>query len=149
MRILVINGPNLNFLGKRKKEFYGQMNLEEINQRIKEKARELSVEVEFFQSNSEGSIIDKLQLHADDFDGLIINPGALTHYSYALRDALESLSGPVIEVHMSNIFAREEFRAKSVTAPVCHGIIAGFGWKSYLAALNILYLSLVEQENNK
>ncbi|MGB9836761.1 MAG: type II 3-dehydroquinate dehydratase [Candidatus Saccharicenans sp.] len=149
MRILVINGPNLNFLGKRKKEFYGQMNLEEINQRIKEKARELSVEVEFFQSNSEGSIIDKLQLQADDFDGLIINPGALTHYSYALRDALESLSRPVIEVHMSNIFAREEFRAKSVTAPVCHGIIAGFGWKSYLAALNILYLSLVEQENIK
>jgi 3-dehydroquinate dehydratase-2 len=146
MKILIINGPNLNFLGRRKEEIYGQMSLEEINQRLVEKARALNMQVEFFQSNSEGKIIDGIQQAADVYDGLIINPGALTHYSYALRDALESLSIPVIEVHLSNIFAREDFRQKSVTAPVCAGIIAGFGWKSYLAALELFYQGLIQSE---
>ncbi|HEK86328.1 MAG: type II 3-dehydroquinate dehydratase [Candidatus Saccharicenans sp.] len=146
MKILVVNGPNLNLLGKRKKEFYGQMTLEEINKLLAKKAETLQIEVEFFQSNSEGKIIDELQQKADKFDALIINPGALTHYSYALRDALESLSIPVIEVHLSNIFAREDFRRQSVTAPVCAGMIAGFGWKSYSAALDILYSLLTQPE---
>jgi 3-dehydroquinate dehydratase-2 len=146
MKILIINGPNLNFLGRRKEEIYGQMSLEEINQRLVEKARALNMQVEFFQSNSEGKIIDRIQQAADVYDGLIINPGALTHYSYALRDALESLSIPIIEVHLSNIFAREDFRQKSVTAPVCAGIIAGFGWKSYLAALELFYQGLIQSE---
>ncbi len=139
MKILIINGPNLNFLGRRKEEIYGQMSLEEINQRLVEKAKALDMQVEFFQSNSEGEIIDRIQQAADVYDGLIINPGALTHYSYALRDALESLSVPVIEVHLSNIFAREDFRQKSVTAPVCAGVITGFGWRSYLAALEVFH----------
>jgi 3-dehydroquinate dehydratase-2 len=146
MKILIINGPNLNFLGRRKEEIYGQISLEEINQRLVEKARALNMQVEFFQSNSEGKIIDRIQQAADVYDGLIINPGALTHYSYALRDALESLSIPVIEVHLSNIFAREDFRQKSVTAPVCAGIIAGFGWKSYLAALELFCQGLIQSE---
>ncbi|MBC7362166.1 MAG: type II 3-dehydroquinate dehydratase [Candidatus Aminicenantes bacterium] len=137
MKILVINGPNLNFLGKRNVSIYGQKTLEEINSELRERAEEMGVEVEFFQSNHEGEIIDRLQ-KVDEFDGVIINPGALAHYSYSLRDAIEPLKIPVIEVHLSNIFSREDFRSHSVTAPVCQGVLSGFGWKVYLFALEIM-----------
>lgn len=137
MKILVINGPNLNFLGKRNVSIYGQKTLEEINSELKKRAEEMGVEVEFFQSNHEGEIIDRLQ-KVDEFDGVIINPGALAHYSYSLRDAIEPLLIPVIEVHLSNIFSREDFRNRSVTAPVCQGVLSGFGWQVYRFALDII-----------
>ena len=134
-KIMVINGPNLNMLGIREKGIYGTSGLEEINQKIKSKANELSIEVEFFQSNHEGALIDKIHSCHNIFDGLIINPGAFTHYSYALRDAIASVDIPAIEVHISNIHKREEFRHKSVCAPVCQGQICGLGNKGYLLAL--------------
>lgn len=139
MKILVINGPNLNLLGKRDSAIYGKKTLTEIEQDLVLRGRELGVELLFFQSNHEGRILDEIQNKADEIDGLIINPGALTHYSLALRDALADLRIPIVEVHLSNIFARESFRNVSVTAPVCSGIVAGFGWKSYLAALDLLH----------
>jgi len=138
LKILIINGPNLNFLGKRNVHIYGHKTLEEINSQLKKQAEEMGIEIEFFQSNHEGEIIDRLQ-NGDGFDGVIINPGALAHYSYSLRDAIEPLPIPVIEVHISNIFAREDFRNRSVTAPVCRGILSGFGWQVYLFALDIMF----------
>jgi len=138
LKILVINGPNLNFLGKRNIDIYGNKTLEEINSQLKKRAEEMEIEVEFFQSNYEGEIIDRLQ-KTDEFDGVIINPGALAHYSYSLRDAIEPLPVPVIEVHLSNIFAREDFRCCSVTAPVCQGFLSGLGWQVYLFALDIMF----------
>jgi len=137
LKILIINGPNLNFLGRRNIHIYGHMTLKEINSQLKKQAKEMGIEIEFFQSNHEGKIIDRLQ-KIDEFDGVIINPGALAHYSYSLRDALEPLPIPVIEVHISNIFAREDFRCRSVTAPVCQGFLSGFGWQAYLFALDII-----------
>lgn len=137
MKIIVINGPNLNLLSRRKPDIYGSKSLEEINSELKKQAGQLAIEIEFFQSNHEGEIIDKLQKQAE-FDGVIINPGALAHYSYSLRDALESLTRPVIEVHLSNIFAREDFRQQSITAAVCSGFLAGFGWQVYVFALDII-----------
>ncbi len=142
MKILIVNGPNLNFLGKRRKEIYGGLTLEDIENSLKKRARECGVELDFFQSNSEGEIIDKLQKSAEEVDGVIINPGALTHYSYALRDAIESITLTVIEVHLSNIFGREDFRKKSVTAPVCKGVVAGFGWMVYRVAFDLLTSAL-------
>lgn len=139
MKILIINGPNLNALGKREPEIYGDLTLEAMNEQLKIFAEERNLEVEFFQSNFEGEIIDKIQA-ADNFNGLIINPGALTHYSLALRDALASLNIPKIEVHLSNIFAREDFRHQSVTASVCSGQISGLGIKSYGLALDFFTL---------
>lgn len=138
MKILIIHGPNLNLLGKRDKSIYGSFTLEEINNRIKLKSKELNMEVELFQSNSEGDIIDKLHnaLYGG-YDGIIINPGGYTHYSISIRDAIEVLSIPVIEVHLSNIFKREDFRKKSVIAPVCEGQISGFGLHSYLLAMEM------------
>jgi len=138
LKILIINGPNLNFLGRRNVHIYGHMTLDEINSQLKMQAKEMGMEVEFFQSNHEGEIIDRLQ-SVDKFDGVIINPGALAHYSYSLRDALEPLTIPVIEVHLSNIFAREDFRCRSVTAPVCWGFLSGFGWQVYFFALDIMF----------
>lgn len=138
MKILIIHGHNLNLLGKRDKSIYGSFTLEEINNRIKLKSKELNMEVELFQSNSEGDIIDKLHnaLYGG-YDGIIINPGGYTHYSISIRDAIEVLSIPVIEVHLSNIFKREDFRKKSVIAPVCEGQISGFGLHSYLLAMEM------------
>lgn len=134
-KICVIHGPNINFTGIREKGVYGTLTFDEINNEIKKKAEELKLEIEIFQSNHEGEIIDKIQQCYTNKDGIIINPGAYTHYSYAIRDALASVDMPVIEIHMSNIHKREEFRHTSVTVPVCLGQICGFGWQGYLLAL--------------
>ena len=134
-KILVIHGPNLNLLGEREPGVYGNDSYESINAEIVNKAHELELDAELFQSNHEGAIIDKLHQARLDCDGVIINAGAYTHYSYAVRDAISAIKIPVIEVHMSNIHARDEFRHKSVIAPVCVGQIAGFGKNSYLLAL--------------
>lgn len=141
MKILVIHGPNLNILDRRDPSLYGGKSLDEINRLIEIRAKDLDIEVEFFQSNYEGSIVEKIQASIDsNFDGIIINPAAFTHYSMAIRDAIEALNIPVIEVHLSNIYNREEFRAKSVIAPVCSGQISGLGIYSYLVALEALKL---------
>ena len=142
MKILVLNGPNINFLGIREKGIYGTANYETLVSMIEEKAKALGVEVEVFQSNYEGGIIDKIQeAYGNGTDGIIINPGAFTHYSYAVRDALASIEIPKIEVHISNVHKREEFRHVSVTAPVCTGQVVGLGLKGYLYAME----ALVEQ----
>lgn len=138
MKILVINGPNLNLLGDREKENYGEVTLNEINSDLKTLANELGVEVDFFQSNTEGEIVDKIQQAKGVFDGIIINPAAYTHTSIALRDALLAVKIPAVEVHLSNIHSREEFRKISYTAPVCIGQIAGFRKDSYLLALRAI-----------
>ena len=136
LRILVVNGPNLNLLGKREQEVYGTKTLEELNDRLADMAGEMGIEVSFFQSNSESELIDYLHEEGFKADGLIINPGAFTHYSYALRDAIAAVDIESIEVHMSNIYGREEFRHKSVTAPVCRGYLVGFGFYGYAMALS-------------
>jgi 3-dehydroquinate dehydratase-2 len=141
MKTLIIHGPNLNLLEKRDKYIYGGTSLEGINRLLKQKAEELGMNVEIFQSNHEGEIIDKLQETLDnEVSGVIINPGAFTHYSIAIRDAVEILKIPVIEVHLSNIYSREDFRSKSVIAPLCSGQISGFGISSYILALEALKL---------
>ncbi len=136
--ILVINGPNLNLLGKRKAEHYGTLTLENIEGQLSEEAVKLNLNILFFQSNHEGEIIDKLHDSIASINGIIINPGAFTHYSIAIRDAIEAIGIPVIEVHLSNIHARESFRHKSVIAPVCLGQIAGLKDFGYIAALHAL-----------
>ena len=139
MRILVINGPNLNFLGIREKSVYGAKDYKYLLGLLEEKAKQAGIVIETFQSNSEGEIIDRIQkAYYDRVDGIIINPGAFTHYSYAIRDALASIDVPKIEVHISNVHAREEFRHKSVTAPVCTGQIAGLGLQGYLLAVDAI-----------
>ena len=141
-KICVIHGPNINFTGIREKGVYGTLTFDEINREIEKKAADMEMEAEIFQSNYEGAIIDKIQECYGRKDGLIINPGAYTHYSYAIRDALASVDIPVIEVHMSNIHKREEFRHTSVTVPVCLGQMCGFGWKGYLLALEAMKMQL-------
>lgn len=133
--ILVLHGPNLNLLGEREVDIYGTSSLEEINDKVKKAAAQVQVEVETWQSNDEGELIDKIHAARDKSKVIILNPGALTHYSYALRDAISSVEIPVIEVHLSNIYAREKWRQKSVTAGAAKGIIAGFGENSYLLAV--------------
>jgi 3-dehydroquinate dehydratase-2 len=135
MRVLVIHGPNLNLLGEREPDIYGKEALAEVDAAIARLAQELGVEVRAVQHNSEGGIIDALHEARKDCDAVLINPGAYTHYSYAIADAIAAIRIPVIEVHLSNVHAREEFRRKSVVAPVCKGSIAGFGVQSYLLAL--------------
>jgi 3-dehydroquinate dehydratase-2 len=142
MKILIIQGPNLNLLGKRIKEIYGEKTLEEINRLLQQLAKELEVEVVTFQSNSEGALIDFIQKESLAAKGIIINPGALTHYGFSLRDALADTDLPVVEVHLSNIYAREEFRQRSVIAPVARGQISGLGWRGYVAALRTLVAEL-------
>lgn len=137
-KILVIHGPNLNLLGEREPGVYGEQSLEIVNKSIMDSAKKINVECNVFQSNHEGEIIDKLHSARHDFDGIVINAGAYTHYSYAIRDAISAIKIPCIEVHISNVFAREEFRAKSVIAPVCLGSICGFGIESYTLALQAL-----------
>lgn len=138
MNILVIDGPNLNLLGTREPQVYGYETLEDIRRVTSAKAETLGIAVEHFQSNYEGAIIDKIHSAMGRVQGIIINPGALSHYSYAIRDALAAVSLPAIEVHISNISAREEFRARSVITPVCCGSIAGLGAYSYILAVYAL-----------
>ncbi len=138
MTYIVMNGPNLNTLGQRDPSVYGSLTLQEIEAKISERAQSLGVEATFFQSNSEGALIDYLQQNGPSSQGVIINPGALTHYSMALREALADLPVPVVEVHISNIHAREPFRRRSVTASVAKAQISGLGWYGYLAALEYL-----------
>ncbi len=142
MKILIIHGPNLNLLGKRKKEIYGDKNLDEINALLQQQAKEIGTEIVVFQSNNEGALIDFIQAESPTANGIIINPGALTHYGLSLRDALADTELPLIEVHLSNIYAREEFRHKSVIAPVAKGQISGLGWRGYIAALRALVAEL-------
>lgn len=139
MKLLVLNGPNINFLGIREKGIYGSQDYKSLVNRLKEKADRDGHEIEIFQSNGEGSLIDRIQeAYRDGTQGIIINPGAFTHYSYALRDALSSVDIPKVEVHISNVHKREEFRHVSVTAPVCDGQITGLGLKGYELAMDYL-----------
>ncbi len=137
-KVLVLLGPNLNMVGVREKGVYGTETAEDINSQIIKYAENNGYKAEIYQSNHEGDLIDKIHSAKDSFDGVVINAGALTHYSYALRDAIACVDVPFIEVHMSNIHAREEFRHISVIAPVCKGQIAGFGKQSYFLAIEAL-----------
>ena len=138
MKVLVVHGPNLNMLGKRDPGIYGDQTLEDINARIKSRAGQLGVEIDIFQSNGEGAIIDFIQGASNDAGGIVINPGAYGHYSYAVHDALLDTGLPVIEVHLSNVFARDQWRRTSVIAPMAKGVVSGFGWRSYTAALDLI-----------
>lgn len=145
LSILVLNGPNLNTLGTREPVIYGSVTLAQIQERLEQYAAGVDASIECLQSNHEGVLIDSIQQHAETVDGIIINPGAFTHYSYALRDALVATKLPIIEVHLSNIYAREEFRHHSVIASIVRGHIVGLGWRGYLLALEALIALLREQ----
>jgi len=145
MRFLLINGPNLNTLGKRQPHIYGTLTLKEIEARVAERAAGRGIEVRAFQSNHEGALIDFIQAEAEDAQGIIINPGALTHYGLSLRDALEDCGLPFIEVHLSDIHSREPFRRHSVMVDIAAGQICGQGWEGYLRALDAL-AALVREE---
>lgn len=139
MKILFMNGPNLNMLGIREPEIYGKETLDSINEMIKNECAKMGVEAEFYQSNCEGELIDKIHsTHFSDVSGIVFNPGAYSHYSIAISDALKSVSTPCVEVHMSNVFAREEKRQNMVTATVSKGVVSGFGAYSYIMGLHAL-----------
>ncbi|MBR1863999.1 MAG: type II 3-dehydroquinate dehydratase [Ruminococcus sp.] len=147
-KILIMHGPNLNLLGEREPGVYGSDSFESINNEIIAHGMEHGMHCEVFQSNHEGELIDELHIARKKYDGVILNAGAYTHYSYAIRDAIAAIKIPVIEVHLSNIHARDEFRSKSVIAPVCRGQIAGFGKYSYLAALDAMsYILSADRED--
>lgn len=137
-KVLVVHGPNLNLLGEREKGIYGDLTLNKINEQLSKEAKVLGLEVDFFQSNHEGELVSKIQEARQKFQGIILNPAAYTHTSVALRDAVAAISIPVIEVHLSNIYSREDFRHHSYIAPVAKGQIAGFGAQSYVLALKAM-----------
>lgn len=146
LRVLVMNGPNLNLLGIREPEVYGSLTLDEIEALVAQHAEDLGVQVAFFQSNHEGALIDRLHEAMGDVDGVVFNPGAYTHYSYAIRDAIAATSLPVVEVHLSDISAREDFRAVSVVEPVCIDQVSGLGAESYVVGLERLVARLREEQ---
>ena len=146
MNILVINGPNLNNLGRRDAAHYGTITLAEIETRLRARAAELGADVTLFQSNHEGAIVDFIQRETDGANGVIVNAGALTHYGYSMRDALADARLPIVEVHLSNIHARDEYRRHSVVADMAEGQIAGLGWRGYIYALDYLVSRLTEAE---
>lgn len=135
LKVLVINGPNLNRLGLREPEIYGKLTLSDLEEILRREGKVLGIDLDFFQSNSEGAIVDAIQQARDKYDGLIINPGAYTHYSIAIRDAIAGEGIPTVEVHISNIYKREEFRHHSLIAPVSIGQVSGFGFYGYVMAL--------------
>ena len=147
-RFLILNGPNINMLGRRDPAIYGSKSLEEINGQLSELAESLSVEVVFYQSNTEGNLVDCIQENWGRIQGIIVNPGALTHYGLTLKDTLIDSGVPVIEVHLGNPHAREQWRRVSVISDIARGQIAGFGWRSYTASLEIL-AELVKEEGSK
>jgi len=136
MKVLVINGPNLNLLGSRKPDVYGNKNLDQVNDSIRATLPE--IDFDFFQSNHEGELIDRIQDADGKYEGIVLNPGAFTHYSFAIRDAIEAVEIPIIEVHISNVHSREDFRRQSVVADVCCGTISGFGVHGYILAVKAL-----------
>jgi 3-dehydroquinate dehydratase-2 len=146
MKILILHGPNLNLLGSREPEIYGSMTLEDINNKLSDLSREFGAEINCKQSNYEGALIDALHDARTWADGVIFNPGGYTHTSIALRDAISSIEIPVIEVHLSNVYAREAFRHVSMISAVCKGKIVGLGWRSYLLALQALIEIVREEE---
>ncbi|MGN0346378.1 MAG: type II 3-dehydroquinate dehydratase [Lachnospiraceae bacterium] len=149
MKLLIINGPNLNFLGIREKAIYGNQDYDYLLQIIGEKGKEIGAAIEVFQSNHEGAIIDRIQdAYSDGTEGIIINPGAYTHYSYAIHDALASVTMPKIEIHISDITGREEFRKVSVTAPACNKQIYGEGLNGYLHAIDDILTILKEEKGD-
>lgn len=138
LKILIVNGPNLNMLGMREKDIYGQMTYSELCSYIDNNAKKLGAVIDIVQSNYEGEIIGFIQKAPEKYDGILINPGAYTHYSIAIYDALKCMAVPIVEVHISNIYSREEFRRKSVTAPACTGQITGFGYYGYILGIMAL-----------
>jgi len=148
MRLLLINGPNLNLLGSREPEIYGDLTYQDLMFRLQSYAEKLGIELDCYQSNHEGHLIDRLHNSVNNYDAIIINPGALTHYSFALRDAIQSINIPVLEIHISNIYARETFRQTSVTAPVCIGQITGLGIQGYYLAVDYFVKLFSERESN-
>ena len=143
---LILNGPNINMLGRRDASIYGSKTLDEVNQEISRVAQELGVEVVFYQSNLEGELVNCIQEHWGKIQGIVLNPGALTHYGLSLKDALIDIRLPVIEVHLGNPYSREPWRRNSVISDIARGQIAGFGWRSYTSALQVL-AALVEEES--
>ena len=146
MEIVVLQGPNINMLGKRKASHYGTVTMDEIHDRLTTRAGELGCQVQFFQSNHQGSLVDHVQESRDDVDGVIVNPAGLTGVGYSLRDALEDSGLPIVEVHLSNIHAREEFRRHSCFTEISVGQVAGFRWRGYIAALELLAATLQEEK---